>query len=172
MTNHGAAAGALITGSDNTNTTFTGILQDGSALSLIKVGTGTLTLGAASTYTGGTILLAGVLVIANAAALGRGNVTVNGGALKASGAAMNIQVGGNYQQTGGELDLRIGGTTTGAFDRLTVAGGAALAGRLSVSSINGFVPKNGERPGGDYRQRRRYRTLPASGGQSLERSVG
>jgi len=57
---------------------------------------------------------------------------------------MNIQVGGNYRQTGGELDLRIGGSTAGGFDRLSVAGSAALAGRLSVSSINGFVPKNGE----------------------------
>jgi len=52
VTNNGATAGALITGNDNTNTTFTGTLQGGSALSLTKAGTGTLTLGGGSTTPG------------------------------------------------------------------------------------------------------------------------
>ena len=70
-------------------------------------------------------------------------MTVTGGTLKASGSPVDIQVGGNYTQTGGQLDLRIGGATGGAFDQLAVVGHASLAGRLNISTFNGYVPTRG-----------------------------
>jgi outer membrane autotransporter protein len=146
VTNSNATAGLLITGNDNTSTTFSGLIQNGTGTTaLTKIGTGTFTLNTANTYSGGTSLQNGTLVVANSNALGVGNVTVTGGALQAGGSNMNINVGGNYTQTsGGELDLRIGGTTTGTHDQLTVTGSAAVSGKLSINAVNGYAPKNGD----------------------------
>ena len=63
-------ARSLTIGSNNRSTTFSGVVQDGglggkSGGSLIKAGTGTLTLSGANTYTGGTTLTSGVLAVAN-----------------------------------------------------------------------------------------------------------
>ncbi len=51
----------------------------GGSASLLKNGTGTLTLTSANTFTGGTIIRSGTLAITNAAALGTGSVTLDGG---------------------------------------------------------------------------------------------
>jgi autotransporter-associated beta strand protein len=147
VTNNAAATpGTLITGNDGTSTTFAGTIQDGtSTIALTKIGGGTINLATANTYSGGTNLQAGVLVVSNMGALGSGNVNVTGGALQAGGVNMRINVGGNYTQgAGGELDLRIGGTAAGAFDQVAVTGTASLAGRLSVNAVNGYVPKVGD----------------------------
>ena len=55
--------------------------------SLTKLGAGTLTLSASNSFTGTTTLAAGVLVAANAAALGGGNITFTGGTLKFTSAS-------------------------------------------------------------------------------------
>ncbi len=62
---------SLVTGFNNNDTTFSGVLQDGGISkgkggSLIKVGTGTLTLTGANTYTGETFVSAGTLLAAAA----------------------------------------------------------------------------------------------------------
>ncbi len=69
-------AATLTTGNDNTSTTFSGTIS-GSG-SLIKVGTGTLTLAGANAYTGGTTLAGGTLSLANNQALGSGALTTTG----------------------------------------------------------------------------------------------
>jgi rhamnogalacturonan endolyase len=51
----------------------------GGAASLLKSGSGTLTLTSGNSFTGGTTVRSGTLVIANAAALGTGTVTLEGG---------------------------------------------------------------------------------------------
>ena len=64
--NASATAATLTTGGDNTSTTFSGVLQDGTgggALSLTKTGSGTLTLNATgNTYSGGTTIKSGTLI--------------------------------------------------------------------------------------------------------------
>ena len=65
----------------NAASTVAGVIRDGTgggALALAKAGTGTLTLPIANTYSGGTTLSAGTVVISNATSLGTGNVTVSG----------------------------------------------------------------------------------------------
>ena len=144
VTNLSATPAVLTTGLDNTNSNFSGTIQDGkSRISLIKTGTGAMTLSSPNTFTGGTVLQNGALIIDSIVALGAGDMTVTGGALQGGGSATDIEVGGSYKQTGGELDLRIGGTKPGTYDRLAVVGSASLGGRLNIITTNGFFPARG-----------------------------
>jgi outer membrane autotransporter protein len=79
--NNGAATATLTVGNDNSDSTFGGVLQNGTGvLALIKSGTGVLTLTGANTYTGGTTISAGTLQIGNGGTTGSltGNVIDNG----------------------------------------------------------------------------------------------
>jgi autotransporter-associated beta strand protein len=81
VTNNGAAPAVLTVGNNNTNTTFGGILKDGtSVLGLTKTGAGTLILTGANTYSNGTTISAGTLQVGNGGTVGDiiGNVTDNG----------------------------------------------------------------------------------------------
>ena len=62
--NTAATAARLTVGTNDQSSTFAGTIQNSGAggLSLAKVGTGTLTLSGANTYTGGTTVSAGTLV--------------------------------------------------------------------------------------------------------------
>lgn len=81
-------SGLTLTIDQSTDTTYSGLLQDGDASrkgTLVKDGVGTLTLDGANTYTGGTTLNAGTLVLGNAAAAGTGTIALSGGILQSSG---------------------------------------------------------------------------------------
>ncbi len=80
----------LTTGSDNTSATVNGVITDGSQAggggiggSLVKVGTGTLTLNGINTYTGPTTVVAGILDVNGSIA--DSAVTLTGGELKGHG---------------------------------------------------------------------------------------
>lgn len=78
----------LSIGSNNLNTTFSGVIQDGgSGGSLTKLGHGTFTLAGASSYTGGTSVNGGRLFVTNksGSATGTGPVTVDAGTLGGTG---------------------------------------------------------------------------------------
>jgi autotransporter-associated beta strand protein len=84
-------ADQLTVGGNNLSTTVSGVISDcgagGTACqahpatggSLVKTGTGALTLSGANTYTGGTTLSAGTLVIGNNSALGAGGLSLAAG---------------------------------------------------------------------------------------------
>ncbi len=79
----GVASGIVIAGSGTHS--FSGTLSDGggasATLSLTKSGSGTQTLASANTYSGGTTITAGTLVIGDVASLGTGSVLLSGGYL-------------------------------------------------------------------------------------------
>jgi len=87
-------ANNLTVGSNNLSTTFAGVIQDGGPFggdgpgSLTKIGTGTLILTNANTYTGGTTIARGG-ILANTtttgSSTGTGAVNVNAGTLGGSG---------------------------------------------------------------------------------------
>jgi autotransporter-associated beta strand protein len=85
-------ANKLTVGSNNLSTTFSGVIQDGGINggiggSLKKIGNGMLTLSNASTYTGGTSLTKGTLLVNNktGSGTGTGAVQVNKGTLGGTG---------------------------------------------------------------------------------------
>jgi autotransporter-associated beta strand protein len=136
---------ALTVGLNNLSTQVSGTIADGGVFggtggSLIKVGSGTLTLSGPNTYSGGTILSSGNLTVGSSQALGTGNVTVNEGVLRADSPPINVK--GNYIQDGGILQLRVDGANPGQYDSLKVRGNAALGGTLQLFSL-GFQPKVG-----------------------------
>lgn len=82
----------LTIGSNNLSTPFSGVIQDGgrndgTGGSLTKIGTGKLTLTNANTYTGGTVINSGTLLVNNTAGsgLGTGAVQALAGTLGGSG---------------------------------------------------------------------------------------
>ncbi|MDZ7617717.1 MAG: autotransporter-associated beta strand repeat-containing protein, partial [Patescibacteria group bacterium] len=137
--------------SDTTNT-YAGYLgwtdTNDNNLALVKQGAGTLVLGAANTYAGGTTVSAGVLRPTNAGALGSGSITVSSGGqlqLDAAGTytiSNAITIAGNgvpgsdgaITSKAGGVDVTLAGaiTLTGSADiktrgtsttRVTIAGG-------------------------------------------------
>jgi autotransporter-associated beta strand protein len=76
----------LTVGSNDLSTAFSGKIQ-GSGGSLTKTGTGQLTLSTANTYTGGTTVSEGTLLVTNrgGSATGTGTVTINAGTLAGTG---------------------------------------------------------------------------------------
>ena len=152
-------ANNLTVGSNNRSTIFSGVIQDGGLNggvggSLTKIGTGKLTLTGNNTYTGGTIIENGYLQVGSPWALGDGDVRVRVGVLGAYASQRDINVRGDYFQSGfsnpgsysgGMLQLRLDGTGPGQFDRLVVTGAAHLGGELVIVSNNGFLPKLGDR---------------------------
>jgi autotransporter-associated beta strand protein len=120
---------------DNTDAaTQSGIISEsGGSYVITKAGTGTLTLTAANTYSGGTLISAGTLNAANNGALGTGTVTVASGAsLQVSGAgtiANNITISGTGAGGAGAL------FTTDTVSGAQVNGNITLAGDATIKNV-------------------------------------
>lgn len=143
VTNNGAADATLTTGS---NSTFSGVIQNGSKNIALDVANGTLILTGANTYTGGTTIGAsGVLQMGDGTTAGSiasaGNIIDDGtfrlanGALTISGA---ISGGGTVDVAGGTLTLHSANTVaavvmSGGSLRLE-NDGALGSGDLTVSN--------------------------------------
>jgi outer membrane autotransporter protein len=132
----------ILAAATNTTATYTGVVFGTGGL-IVGDGTqaGTIVLSGTNTYTGGTVINSGTLLVDNAHALSTGNVTVNGGVLGADPEPINVL--GNYtQNAGGTLQLQVNGINAGQFDSLNVSGNAALGGTLKLTT-NGFAPQAG-----------------------------
>jgi autotransporter-associated beta strand protein len=113
----------LTVGGNNLSTTVSGVIADGGASggaggSLVKIGTGTLILSGANTYTGGT--------------------TINGGTLKGGAANAFSATSATMINSGGTLDL---GGFAQTIDAVTLAGGTIKNGTLTgaITSTGGTV---------------------------------
>jgi autotransporter-associated beta strand protein len=123
----------LTVGGNNLSTTVTGVIADGGSWpatggSLVKTGTGTLTLSGINTYTGATTVSGGALVVNGSIAASSG-VTVNNGGILGGGGI----VGSTTVNAGGTLAAGNGS----ANSSLNVAGSLALqSGAAYMVQIN------------------------------------
>ena len=137
----------LTLGTLNTNTTYSGVIQDGAGkLSLAKVGTGTQTLTGTNTFTGGTTVNAGTLAAGSAKAFGSGNLTMTAGTLRTTG-LLSVDIGaGNILFGGGTYVANVGGTTPGVnHDQLKTTGSANITGgTLALVQQGGYILAPGD----------------------------
>ena len=158
-------ANNLTVSSNNLSTTFSGVIRDGgenggTGGSLTKIGSGTLVLTGANTYTGSTNVNPGVLQVdgsinSNTSVHDRGapagtgtiygNVTNTKGGKVGPGDAPGVPgvltVVHNYTQAQyASLMIQIAGANTGQFSVLDVMGNANLNGYLHPALLSGFVP--------------------------------
>jgi autotransporter-associated beta strand protein len=141
VNDNSATAATLTVGGDNTSTTFSGTIVNGStgALSLTKVGNGILTLTGTNTYTGGTNVLGGTLGVASDTALGTGAVTIaplgtlSYTATTSTSKSFNLGNGTLAVSAGATLTLN-GGAVTNGFLRGagTFATGAATGAQFAA----------------------------------------
>ncbi len=108
---------------------------------LIKLGTGTLQLGGANTWTGGAQVDAGTLEGLSGKAFGAGDVYVSAGKLR-SNAATALTLANYTQLKTGTLELNLG---NGQQGRVNVTGTMTIAGgTLHITFQNGYVPAVGD----------------------------
>jgi autotransporter-associated beta strand protein len=151
----------LTTGADNSSTTFSGVISNGTALNLTlaltKVGTGTMTLSGNNAYTGPTTINAGTLSVNGSIAsstlttvnaggtLGGngivGNTTINGGTLSPGNSIGTLTVQGSLMFTAASSYMVE--VSPSAADRTNVTGTATLGGAtVNASFASGsYVPK-------------------------------
>jgi outer membrane autotransporter protein len=131
-------ANQLTVGGNNQSTTVTGVVADGGGAgglnaSLVKIGTGTLTLSGANTYAGPTTIMAGTLALTTSGALVSDVTVMNGGIFGGSGSTsktLTVQSGGTVAP-----GVLTPGTT---FATLNVTGNATFAsGSIFVVNVNG-----------------------------------
>ena len=160
-----ANGGTLTVGGDNSSTTFSGVMSErADALSLVKIGSGTLTLSGNNTYTGATTLSGGTLsvtgtmngsgagvVTVNAGTLeGSGTinsaVTVNAGATLSAGVAANtgtLTINGNlFLDEGSTLSATLSGASN--YDKIVVNGSVELNNAQLTLSGDYVVPAAAE----------------------------
>ncbi len=129
---------------DTTNTTFSGVISDGGGYgTIVKQGSGTLTLSGANTFNGPVTVLAGALNVQNSAALG----TSGYGNSVASGAALQLQ--GGISVVEGNISIAGSGPDgTGALRNISgdnsFSGAVLLAGNATVGSSSGGFTLSGD----------------------------
>jgi autotransporter-associated beta strand protein len=146
---------------------FSGVIQDGGSgeVTALAVGGGTLTLSGVNTYSGGTTVKGGTLLIENTSGSGTGTgsvnvnnsatlggsgtiggpVNVNDSATLAPGDTLGIlNTGPLTFASGANYNVAIGGASAGQYDQDNVTGTVSLSGTLHVSLVNGFTPSIGQ----------------------------
>ncbi len=135
------AGGHLVTGGDNTSTTFSGLISDAGSLAtsgnLVKTGTGNFKLASANTFTGNTTVLGGTLTLASNLALQ--NSTLSNFATVLFGPGItNVTLGG----LSGSSNIALNNTGSGAV-ALTVGTNGANTTYSGNLTSNGSVVKVG-----------------------------
>ena len=155
-------ANQLTVGGNNQSTVVTGVVADGGGAgglnaSLVKIGTGTLTLSGANTYAGPTTIMAGTLALTTSGTLVSDVTVMNGGVFGGSGSTsktLTVQSGGTVApgvvtpfstlNLAGNATFNTGSTfvvninSSGQNDKLSVGGTATLnGGTVNVNALSG-----------------------------------
>lgn len=125
---------ALTVGNNNSDTTYSGSLYG--AGSLIKVGSGKLTLAGVNTYSGSTTVSAGTLAFGCADALGSGTQLILNGGMLDPGAYTNALSALSITASGGTISLSDG---AGALE-FKDSSGQTWSGTLNVTFTGDWNP--------------------------------
>jgi fibronectin-binding autotransporter adhesin len=125
----GALSPFSVTVSSSSAVTFAGAGSITGSTSLLKTGTGALTVNTTNTFTGGTSVSGGTILMANAAALGTGGIDlVTGGTLTTTSYSSGAPTISNTIYGDG------GSVAAAAATTLTLAGNIAGSGALTLTS--------------------------------------
>ncbi len=128
--------------------------------SIIGTGTGTVTkrfpgtwlLNGVNTYSGGTTIIAGTLMLGNAAALGSGSVVVTGGELDLNGRTLTgnqaLSIAGFGGKSGGALSNSSASQASYA-GQITLTANAGISGNIHLTNSNAISGAFQLRLGGD-----------------------
>ena len=139
VTSSVAAGVTLAAGANNTSTTFSGVLQNGSGtLALTKAGTGTLTLSGATVTVGDLTISAGAIAAPTTNPfVVAGNWTNNAGpaALVAGTGTVTLN-GASGQTVGGSSATTFNGLTIADASGITLGNDVSVTGTLTLTSGN------------------------------------
>ena len=142
LTNGAGSAVALVLGGNNSDSSFSGSLR--AAGSLSKAGSGALYLYGSNTYSGGTFINAGTLVIGGYSNLAAGSaLNLNGGALRITGTQItNLNAYSvNWNSLNGGLDISASNNTLTVSN--LISGSSAVtklgSGTLLLSGANTYT---------------------------------
>ncbi|WP_377984086.1 beta strand repeat-containing protein [Aquirufa avitistagni] len=140
-----SGASLLTFGSNNINTTFTGLIEDGAGvLSLTKMGTGTFEPTFANTYSGATTVSGGTWIASQVNAFGSnmGGVSVLSGAVAQLKGPLNFgienfTIAGSGISSSGALQVQTGNVTIGGT--VTVGSAATIKVESTGLNLNGDI---------------------------------
>jgi fibronectin-binding autotransporter adhesin len=135
LLNTGSTPINLIVGNNGGSTIYGGALTDGGAGgSLVKIGSGTLTLTGASTYDGGTVVSNGVLSLTTSST-GGGAYTIAGGALEVAvaGGGASLILPSLTVNAGTSLDLNAGSFANPTAPIIKVTGALTPAAVVTIN---------------------------------------
>jgi autotransporter-associated beta strand protein len=149
-------APTLTTNGDNTSTTFSGVISGMGTL--VKIGTGTLTLSGANTFSGATTVSTGTLLVngslptsvtvSSGATLGGsgtvGPITAAGTVSPGNPGTAVLQSGADTFNAGSFFVVTLNGTTAGnGYDQLNATGAVNLSGSPTLTVTAGFAASPG-----------------------------
>jgi fibronectin-binding autotransporter adhesin len=79
--------------------------------------------------------------------VGAGNTLANTGTISpgvGAGNTATLSIVGILDLAGGQLNIELGGTGAGQFDKLAVSGDVLMGGTLNATQLGGFTPANGD----------------------------
>ena len=136
--NMAAATAATLTLSNGTST-FSGVIQNsgsGASLTLVKSGTGTLTLNGANTYSGGTVVSGGTLALSSASNVSM-PYTVNGGVLYLNWGGTSLPMSSlTLEGTGPQITFNLQSARNLAASLINDTGNLNINGNVSVNIQN------------------------------------